>query len=136
MFLRVAIIVQTVALFTAPVTAGLLLSSPGGRTLHSVSAYGVFAAAVLSLIAAVLAWRPGGGSPKPILPAAGFFGLTLAQIALGIADVKTLHFPLGVLLFGMSVLQLSQIWTGRRAHEAVAGQRDEDGQARWSSTPG
>ncbi len=109
MFLRVAIILQTVALFTAPITAALLLSAPGGRTLHSVSAYGVFAAAVLSLVAAVLAWRPGGGSPKPILPAAVFLGLTLAQVALGIADVKTLHFPLGVLLFGMSVLQLSQV---------------------------
>ncbi|MFF3443391.1 hypothetical protein [Streptosporangium sp. NPDC002721] len=67
MFLRVAIILQTLALFAAPVTAGLLLSSPGGRTLHSVSAYGVFTVAVAHLIIAILVWRPGGGSPRPIL---------------------------------------------------------------------
>ncbi|GIH80145.1 hypothetical protein [Planobispora longispora] len=121
MFLRVAIIVQTLALFTTPITAGLLLSSPGGRTLHSVSAYGVFTAALLHLVTAVLVWRPGGGSPRPILYAAGFLGLTLAQVALGIAQMKTLHIPLGVLMFGLSLLQLSRIPAVRRAHAAAAG---------------
>lgn len=114
MFLRIAVTLQTLALFAAPITAGLLLSSPGGRTLHSVSAYGVFTVAVSHLVIAILLWRPGGGSPRPILYAAGFLGLVLAQIALGIAQVKTLHVPLGVLLFGLSVLQLSQVSAGRR----------------------
>lgn len=113
MFLRVVIILQTLALFAAPITAGLLLSSPGGRTLHSASAYGVFIVAVLHLVTAILLWRPGGGSPGPILYAAGFLGLTLAQIALGIAQMKTLHIPLGVLLFGLSLLQLSRVPAGR-----------------------
>ncbi|WP_405143092.1 hypothetical protein OG589_37085 [Sphaerisporangium sp. NBC_01403] len=120
MFLRVAIALQTLALFAAPITAGLLLSSPDGRALHSVSAYGVFAAALLHLVTAILVWRPGGGSPRAILYAAGFFGLTLAQIALGIAHVKTVHVPLGALMFGMSVLQLSRVWAGRRTHVAAA----------------
>lgn len=120
MFLRIAIILQTVALFAAPITAGLLLSIPSGRTLHSISAYGVFTVAVLHLVTAILVWRPGGGSPRPILYAAGFLGLTLAQIALGIAEVKTLHVPLGVLLFGLSVLQLSRLSTGRRTDMAAA----------------
>lgn len=119
MFLRVAIILQTLALFAAPITAGLLLTSPSGRTLHSASAYTVFAVGLLHLAAAILAWRPGGGSPKPILYAAVFFGLVLAQIALGIAHVKTLHVPLGVLLFGMSVLQLSQVSAGRRRSDGA-----------------
>ncbi|MDR8411536.1 hypothetical protein MTP10_22710 [Nonomuraea sp. 3-1Str] len=120
MFLRVAIILQTLAVFSAPVTAGLLLSAPSGRALHSVSAYGVFTVALVHVLAAILAWRPGGGSPRPILYAVVFFGLTLAQIALGIAGVKTVHLPLGVLMFGMSVLQLARVWTGRRTHETVA----------------
>ncbi|GIH96041.1 hypothetical protein ACFFMN_42360 [Planobispora siamensis] len=109
MFLRIAITLQTVALFTAPITAGLLLTSPSGRTLHSASAYGVFAVAVLHLIVAILVWRPGGGSPRPILYAAGFLALVLAQVALGIAQMVTLHVPLGVLLFGLSLLQLSRV---------------------------
>ncbi|MEU8385203.1 hypothetical protein [Streptosporangium sp. NPDC048865] len=119
MLLRVAIILQTLALLAAPVTAGLLLSSPGGRALHSAAAYTVFAVAVLHLVAAVLAWRPGGGSPRPILYAAVFLGLTLAQVALGIAQVKALHVPLGVLMFGMSVLQLSRVPIGNRVPGAA-----------------
>jgi hypothetical protein len=119
MFLRVAITLQTMALFVQAITAGLLLSSPHARALHSAGAYGVFSVALLHLVVAILVWRPGGGSPRPILYAVGFFGLTLAQIALGIAHVKTLHVPLGVLMFGMSVLQLSRVWPGRRTHVAA-----------------
>ncbi|MFC5830285.1 hypothetical protein [Nonomuraea insulae] len=114
MFLRVTLILQTLALFAAPITAGLLLSVPNGRTLHSVSAYTVFTVAIVHVIAAILVWRPGGGSPRPILYAVVFLGLTLAQIALGIAGVKTVHVPLGVLMFGMSLLQLSR--TPRKEH--------------------
>ncbi|MEV0390474.1 hypothetical protein [Nonomuraea sp. NPDC050643] len=123
MFLRVAVALQTLALFAAPITAGLLLSSPGGRLLHSISAYGVFTVAVLHLATAILVWRPGGGPPRPILYAAVFLGLTLAQIALGIAQVKTLHVPLGVLMFGMSVLQLGRVWTGHPAGAAAPAGR-------------
>lgn len=120
MLLRVAITLQTLAVFLAPVTAGLLLTVPSGRALHSASAYTVFTVSLLHVVAAVLAWRPGGGSPRPILYAAGFFALTLAQIALGIAHVKTLHVPLGVLLFGMSVVQLGWVWAGRIRIAAAA----------------
>ncbi|GGS83748.1 hypothetical protein GCM10010156_47990 [Planobispora rosea] len=126
MFLRAAIALQTLALFSTPVTAGLLLSTPSGHTLHSASSYGVFVATVLHLVTAVLVWRPGGGSPRPILHAAGFLGLVLAQVALGIAGLKTLHIPLGVLLFGLSLLQLSRVWAGRRVEAPAADRRDDE----------
>ncbi|GAA4569004.1 hypothetical protein [Planotetraspora kaengkrachanensis] len=130
MFLRVAITVQALALFVQAITAGLLLSSPGGHTLHSIGAYTVFFVTLFHLLVAILVWRPGGGSPRPILYAVVFFGLTLAQIALGIAHVKTLHVPLGVLMFGMSVLQLNQVWAGRRhvAARLPAGSEVRTGQ--------
>ncbi|MFG2076069.1 hypothetical protein SAMN05421874_13274 [Nonomuraea maritima] len=108
MYLRIVIALQTVAVFLAPITAGLLLSSPSGHVLHSAAAYTVFTVAVVHVITAILVWRPGGGSPRPIAHAAGFLALTLAQVALGIAHVLTLHVPLGVLMFGVSVLQLSR----------------------------
>ncbi|WP_327092705.1 hypothetical protein OIE66_19325 [Nonomuraea sp. NBC_01738] len=108
MFLRIALALQTVAVFAAPVTAGVLLTVPSGLVWHSVSAYSVFAASIVHLAAAILAWRPGGGSPRPIVTATVFFVLVLAQIALGIAGVKVVHVPLGVLLFGASLLQLSR----------------------------
>ncbi|MBE1588722.1 hypothetical protein ACFPOI_54990 [Nonomuraea angiospora] len=113
--MRIAITVQTVAVFVQAITAGLLLSLPGGGALHSAGAYATFIVTLLHLVVAILVWRPGGGSPRPILYAAGFFVVTSAQIALGIAHVKTLHVPLGVLMFGMSVVQLGRIRAGRGA---------------------
>jgi heme A synthase len=107
-FLRVTAGLQTLALFLAPVTAGLLLTTPHGHALHSASAYTVWVVAVVQVVAAVLAWRPGGGSPGAILYAVVFLGLVSAQVALGIAHVKVVHVPLGVLLFGVSLLRLSR----------------------------
>ena len=107
-FLRGTIALQTLALFLAPITAGLLLTTPNGHVLHSASAYTVWIVAVVQVIAAVLVWRPGGGSPGAILYAVVFLGLVTAQVFLGIAHVKTVHVPLGVLLFGLSLVQLSR----------------------------
>jgi hypothetical protein len=121
-FLRAAITLQTLAVFVQAITAGLLLTSPDRGVLHSAGAYALFFVTLLHLIVAILVWRPGGGSPTPILYAAGFFVLTLAQIALGIAHVKTVHVPLGVLMFGASVLQLARIWAGRPAHLAASAE--------------
>ncbi|MFD5096811.1 hypothetical protein ACFWMR_39815 [Amycolatopsis thailandensis] len=118
--LRVAITVQTVAVFLTPISAGLLLTTPSGHTLHSATAYTLFIVAVLHVLTAVLVWRPGGGSPKPILPAAVFLGLTLAQVFLGIAHVTAVHVPLGVLLFGFSLVQLMRIRPAREVPDAAA----------------
>lgn len=107
-FLRLTMALQTLAVFLAPVTAGLLLTTPNGHVLHSASAYTVWIVAVVQVVAAVLAWRPGGGSPRAILYAGVFLGLVTAQVFLGIAHVTTVHVPLGVLLFGLSLVQLSR----------------------------
>ncbi|MEU8171383.1 hypothetical protein AB0C14_00765 [Microbispora hainanensis] len=120
MLLRVAITAQTVVVFVQAITAGLLLSARGHMAPHSAGAYTLFGVTVLHVIIAIMAWRPGGGSPRPILYAAGFLVLTLAQVALGITHVKALHIPLGVLMFGLSVLQLVWIWSGRHATDARA----------------
>ncbi|WP_103347923.1 hypothetical protein [Amycolatopsis sp. CA-128772] len=104
-FLRVTIALQTLATFLAPVTAGLLLSTPNGHVLHSASAYTVWIVAVVQVVAAALVWRLGGRAP---LFAVGFLVLVTAQVFLGIAHVKAVHVPLGVLLFGLSLLQLSR----------------------------
>ncbi|MEV0586433.1 hypothetical protein [Nonomuraea sp. NPDC050310] len=114
MFLRIVIILQTVALFAAPVTAGLMLSTSYGHYWHSGASYTVFVIAVVHLVTAVLAWRPGGGSPKPIRFAAVFLAFTLAQVALGLAHVTVVHVPLGVLMFAFSLLHLSRVLAERR----------------------
>ncbi|MEU9144565.1 hypothetical protein [Streptomyces sp. NPDC048349] len=113
MFLRAAVALQTLALLFQAVTAGLLLSSQHGEVLHGAGARGMYAATMLYVLAAILAWRPGGGSPRPILHAAGFLVLASVQVVLGIAHVASVHVPLGVLMFGLSVLQLGQAVVGR-----------------------
>ncbi|MBE1500075.1 heme A synthase [Amycolatopsis lexingtonensis] len=124
-FLRV---LQTFAVFLSAVTAGLLLTTRSGHSLHSAAAYTVFIVAVVQVVAGVLAWKPGGGSPRPIGYAVVFLALVTAQVVLGIAHVTAVHVPLGVLLFGVSLSRLSACLPlrgrsrrpGRRASRAAA----------------
>ncbi|MFJ7955562.1 hypothetical protein ACIQ62_04625 [Streptomyces sp. NPDC096319] len=113
-FLQVSIALQTVTLFFQASTAGLLLSSSHGELLHGVGARVMYGATMLYVLAAVLAWKPGGGSPRPILYSTGFLVLASAQVVLGIAHEASLHVPLGVLMFGLSVLALGRNLTARR----------------------
>ncbi|WP_101788559.1 hypothetical protein [Nonomuraea indica] len=114
-FLRIALLLQTLALLLQAVTAGLLLSSPGGRAAHAASAIAVAVTVLLHLVAALVIRRR-----DVILPAVGMLVMTLAQMALGMAHQKTLHVPLGVLMFGGSMLQLARVWAGRRGAASTA----------------
>ncbi|GAA2434799.1 hypothetical protein GCM10010433_39460 [Streptomyces pulveraceus] len=111
--MQVAVALQTLAIFFQATTAGLLLSTSYGEALHSVGARVMYGASMLYVLAAVLAWRPGGGAPRPILYASGFLVLASVQVVLGIAHKPSLHVPLGVLMFGLSVLALGQVLTAR-----------------------
>ncbi|MGW5095523.1 hypothetical protein ACWEQ1_18615 [Streptomyces nodosus] len=112
-FLQIAIALQTLAIFFQAVTAGLLLSSSHGEVLHSVGARVMYGASMLYVLAAILAWRPGGGAPRPILHASGFLVLASVQVVLGIAHVPSIHVPLGVLMFGLSLLALGRTLSAR-----------------------
>ncbi|MEU0897752.1 hypothetical protein [Streptomyces massasporeus] len=107
-FLQISIGLQTLTIFLQAVSAGLLLTSSSGEVLHSVGARVMYGASMLYLLAAVLAWKPGGGSPRAVWHATGFLVLASVQVVLGIAHVPSLHLPLGVLMFGLSVLALAR----------------------------
>ncbi|MFG2449985.1 hypothetical protein ACGFSG_11460 [Streptomyces sp. NPDC048512] len=107
-FLRIALTLQTLTIFLQAVSAGILLTAPYGETLHSVGARVMYGASMLYVLAAVLAWKPGGGSPRHIGQASGFLALASIQVVLGIAHVPSVHLPLGVLMFGLSVLALAR----------------------------
>ncbi|MET9984883.1 hypothetical protein [Streptomyces rochei] len=118
---RAAIALQTVTIFLQAVSAGLLLTSAYGETLHSVGARVMYGASMLYLLVALLAWKPGGGPVRPVWYASGFLALASAQVVLGIAHVPSLHLPLGVLMFGLSLLALV------RRQEREAGRPDHAG---------
>lgn len=110
-FLQAATALQTLTLFLQAVSAGLLLSTSYGELLHGIGARVMYGASMLYVLAAVLAWRPGGGSPRPIAYASGFLLLASVQVVLGIAHVPSVHVPLGVLMFGLSMLALGRSLT-------------------------
>ncbi|MGV9770757.1 hypothetical protein [Streptosporangium sp. NPDC003464] len=112
-FLKIAVAVQTLSIFFQAATAGMLLSSHDTE-LHHIGSPVMYGATVLYVLAAILAWRPGGGTPRPILYATGFLVLASAQVALGIAGMSPLHVPLGVLMFGLSTLALGQVLSAAR----------------------
>ncbi|MFF8937989.1 hypothetical protein ACF08O_25315 [Streptomyces paradoxus] len=105
-FLKTATALQTLTLFFQSVTAGMLQTSSHGYLMHDIGSKVMYAAAMLYVLAAFLAWRPGGGSPRPVLYATGFLLLASAQVALGVAHVSSLHVPLGVVMFALSTLAL------------------------------
>lgn len=107
--LRAVVVLHVVALLFQAVTAGMLLSSPGGRGLHAASGMALAVIGLAHLVVAILVWRPGGGSARFIAPAAGLLVLTIVAAVLGMAHVKTIHLPLGVLLFGGGVMQLTRV---------------------------
>ncbi|MFB7026320.1 MULTISPECIES: hypothetical protein [unclassified Streptomyces] len=107
-FLRTAILLQTLTLFLQAVSAGLLLTSSHGGTLHDVGSRVMYGASMLYVLAAVLAWKPGGGPLRPVWHASGFLVLASVQVVVGIAHVPAVHVPLGVLMFGLSVLALAR----------------------------
>ncbi|MFF4422189.1 MULTISPECIES: hypothetical protein [Streptomyces] len=114
-FLQVTVALQTLAIFFQAATAGVLLSSAHGELLHGIGARVMYGATMLYVIAAVLAWRPGGGSPRPVLYSSGFLVLASVQVVLGIARVPSVHVPLGVLMFALSLLALSRRPSARRS---------------------
>ncbi|MFJ9773012.1 hypothetical protein ACIRVF_17530 [Kitasatospora sp. NPDC101157] len=106
--LRTAIALQTLTILLQAVSAGLLLTTSYGETLHSAGARVMYGASMLHVLAAVLAWKPGGGPLRPVWQASGFLVLASVQVVLGIAHVPAVHLPLGVLMFGLSVLALAR----------------------------
>ncbi|MEV5435051.1 hypothetical protein AB0K80_03295 [Streptomyces sp. NPDC052682] len=112
-FLRTATALQTLTLFFQAVTAGMLLTSPLAGEVHHIGSRVMYGASMLYVLAAVLAWRPGGGSARPALYATGFLLLASVQVVLGIAHMPSLHVPLGVVMFALSTLSLVQALTPR-----------------------
>lgn len=113
---RIAVVLQTIAIFGQAITAGLLLSSPDGRILHGAFAGVVFLTALFQLVAGILVWRPGGGDGRYAAQSVGIFVVVLAQAGLGMAGITEVHVPLGVLLWGGTLVLLTQVMAiGRRA---------------------
>ena len=107
--LHATVALQTAAVFVQSITAGLMMTLPYGHVLHSAGSYTLWVVTVVHVVVAVLAWRPGGGSPQPIWFAAGFLALITAQVYIGVFHLTALHVPLAAALLVASVVYLVKI---------------------------
>ncbi|GHF93910.1 hypothetical protein ACFFSH_22085 [Streptomyces filamentosus] len=109
---RAAVALQALALFFQTATAGALIaSSSRGALLHDAGSRVMYGATMLYVLAAIVAWRPGGGSPRPVLYATGFLVLASVQVVLGVAHLPAFHVPLGVAMVALGVLDLARVLT-------------------------
>lgn len=110
---RVTMTAAAVLLCLQPVLAGQFLSgSYSALQLHHDNAdYAGVAVAVAGVCAVLLRW-PGGGPWWPMLTCVVLFGLTAAQIVLGLARVLTVHVPLGVAIITIAVWLAVWSWRG------------------------
>lgn len=111
--LRATNTLQTAMVFVQFITAGLLLSIRSGHVFHSTGAYILWFVAIAHLIVAILAWRSGGGSPKPVYYALGFVALITAQVYLGVFHITALHVPLAGVLLIASLAYLLRLRASR-----------------------
>ena len=68
----------------------------------------------LQLVAAILLWRPCRGPLWPLLASAALVVVETLQVALGQDRVLAAHFPLGMMIFGLSAVMTAWTWRGLR----------------------
>ncbi|GAA2755716.1 hypothetical protein [Actinopolymorpha rutila] len=109
---RTLVALQSVAIFVQAITAGMIVAGrSGAKDLHGGTATLAFAFSLLTLVAAILVWKPGGGSARIIVPSAVMLVLIAVQAVLGGAHQKLVHVPLGVALFGGIIVMVMQAWS-------------------------
>ncbi|SEG91142.1 hypothetical protein SAMN05444920_107202 [Nonomuraea solani] len=108
---QVVAALSTLSVLAQAVTAGQLMSG-GAESPHGVGATAVHVLGLAQLVVAVLLWRPGRGAGWPALVSLAVLLLGFVQSAMGGSGVVTVHVPLGMALFGLSVWLL--VWSWRR----------------------
>ncbi|HEY3503311.1 MAG TPA: hypothetical protein VGN37_11085 [Actinocatenispora sp.] len=102
---RIVAIATAIVVLLQAVSAGLFVT--GQVSFLDMHGYGAMAAGLLviaTLVTAILRWRPGGGTSQPVLMAVVELVLVVAQAGLGFSRVLALHIPLGVALFGVTLV--------------------------------
>ncbi|MFD2079289.1 hypothetical protein SAMN05421678_11515 [Actinopolymorpha cephalotaxi] len=109
---RTLVALQAVAIFVQAITAGMIVAGrSGAKDLHGGTATLAFAFSLLTVVAAILVWKPGGGPARIIVPSAVMLVLVVVQAVLGGEHQKLLHVPLGVALFGGIIVMVMRAWS-------------------------
>lgn len=106
--LRVVAAVHAALVFAQAALAGnFLVGNAAALTLHErIGTEVLTVAALVQLVLAVLAWRPGRGRFWPVPASLAIFVAEILQIGYGFAGRLAIHIPLGVAIFGLSLVLL------------------------------
>jgi hypothetical protein len=111
--LRVLIAINALAILAQALLAGMFLGGDEAmRNVHGIGAFVVHGAGLLLLIVAVLYWRPGRGSGFPALASLVLLLAGLVQSMTGGSGATSVHVPLGMAMFGLTVWL--GVWSLRR----------------------
>jgi hypothetical protein len=122
--LRGLVLLVAALVLLQSVLAGLFVTGDVGLLeAHSLNASFVTTLAFLQVIAAILVWRPGRGPAWPIWATLASFLLVEVQVGFGYARLVSLHIPMGVALFGLSIGLVAAVFSpsirrGRSRNEA------------------
>jgi hypothetical protein len=127
--LRWVITLHALEVFAQAVLAGRFLAGDFDMVeLHAVNAIIAGSVGYLNIVAAILYWRPGGGSTWPMYAAIGLSAAETIQILFGFARVIGLHVPLGVSIIVTTTLLAVWAWRvqlGPRPAVSPPGETDQ-----------
>jgi hypothetical protein len=117
---RIAVSLTAVLTFAQALFAGSFLAGHFDMlAIHKNNSTYVVVAAALTIVAAVLLWRPGRGPAWPVWVSLAFFGCLALQTFLGYRRLLSLHVPLGTAIIAALLPLLVWAWRPARKPAAV-----------------
>jgi hypothetical protein len=109
--LRAAVTCEVLLAFTQAIwMGGFLQGAYPLLAVHQENATVTAVAAFAMTVAAVLCWRLGHGSARPILACVTIDAAIVVQIIFGYARILAVHVPLGVAIIVGTVLLCVKVW--------------------------
>ncbi|RFU42360.1 hypothetical protein DZF91_06930 [Actinomadura logoneensis] len=122
---RVAAVLQALLVLLQAILAGRFLSGGyGALSAHSANAMFTILVGMVTVVAALLVWRPGGGPARQVGPAAVMVVLEIVQMVLGFGRMLAVHVPLGTALL-VGAVTLVRLAFQAGAAKDPADARDE-----------
>lgn len=114
-------ITHAVLVLAQPFLAGLSLEGQSyALDLHYMNGMLIMGVAALQLVSALLWWKPGGGTARPLTISVVLLSAELAQFLLGTSGSFALHLPLGIFVVLASVGACAMAFRRGSVHDEAA----------------
>jgi hypothetical protein len=107
-------------LIQAAFAGRFLAGDAAGLRLHERNAELILVVALVQLVVALLAWRPGRGPGWPAGASLALLVAEVTQMGFGYEGRLAVHVPLGVVIFGLAVTLALASWRRPRSASQAA----------------